>query len=320
MADAEFPLVSIVCTAYNHEDFIELVLDSVLAQNYPKLELILVDNGSTDQTKNIIENWFLKNRHKIPIFKIFRAESWGYCASFNNAFLQSSGKYFIDLSGDDVLEINHIKYSVAKLEAHPEAVVCFSDAYLKKSGDKLKTFYPRDKNGMLKIPVKQGDIYEELVSSHILLSVTMVVRSDTFKFIGMYDEGLNYEDFDIMVRMSRNHPFVFSDHIGIVKNIHSKSLSAGQYRAKNSIMLPSTLKVCQKIKAMNRSKEEDDALKVRVLYELKHALFSANFEVASGFIDLAKNLGASGFNFFLFRLWEKHQWDLSSVYSMIKRT
>jgi len=318
MEVSEFPLVTIICTAFNHEVYIEQALDSVLAQDYPKLELIIVDNASQDRTKKIIENRTLVNPNKIPIQKIFRVDPLPYCASFNDAFLLSKGKYFIDLSGDDSLQPDHIRYSVDKLESNPDAVICFSDAYLKKGKGQLKTFYPRDKEGHLQSTVMQGDLYEKLVKMHMILSVTMMVRSETFKSIGMYDESLSYEDFDIMVRLAREHPFVFSDHIGVVKNIHSKSLSSGQYRTRNSIMLPSTLKVCYKIKAMNRTEGEDKALKERVIFELKHTLFSANFDVAEGFLELAKSLGASGLVFWIFRMWAKNQWDISGFYSKFK--
>jgi len=318
MEVSEFPLVTIICTAFNHEVYIEQALDSVLAQDYPNLELIIVDNASQDRTKKIIENRTLVNPNKIPIQKIFRVDPLPYCASFNDAFLLSKGKYFIDLSGDDCLQPYHIRYSVDKLESNPDAVICFSDAYLKKGKGQLKTFYPRDKEGHLQSTVMQGDLYEKLVKMHMILSVTMMVRSESFKSIGMYDESLSYEDFDIMVRLAREHPFVFSDHIGVVKNIHSKSLSSGQYRTRNSIMLPSTLKVCYKIKAMNRTEGEDKALKERVIFELKHTLFSANFDVAEGFLELAKSLGASGLVFWIFRMWAKNQWDISGFYSKFK--
>lgn len=318
MEVSEFPLVTIICTAFNHEVYIEQALDSVLAQDYPKLELIIVDNASQDRTKKIIENRTLVNPNKIPIQKIFRVDPLPYCASFNDAFLLSKGKYFIDLSGDDSLQPDHIRYSVDKLESNPDAVICFSDAYLKKGKGQLKTFYPRDKEGHLQSTVMQGDLYEKLVKMHMILSVTMMVRSESFKSIGMYDESLSYEDFDIMVRLAREHPFIFSDHIGVVKNIHSKSLSSGQYRTRNSIMLPSTLKVCYKIKAMNRTEGEDKALKERVIFELKHTLFSANFDVAEGFLELAKSLGASGLVFWIFRMWAKNQWDISGFYSKFK--
>jgi glycosyltransferase involved in cell wall biosynthesis len=318
MEVSKFPLVSIICTAFNHEVYIEKALESVLAQSYPNLELIIVDNASEDRTKRIIENWALENQNKIPIQKIFRVSSIPYCASFNAAFLLSKGKYFIDLSGDDILQPDHIMFSVNMLESNPDAVICFSDAYLKKEKRKVKTFYQRDKKGHLQAPVFQGYLYEILVRRHIILSVTMVVRSESFKSIGMYDESLSYEDFDILVRMAREHPFVFSDHIGVVKNIHRGSLSSGQYRARNSVMLPSTLKVCHKIKAMNRTIEEDNALKERIKFELKHALLSSNFEVAKGFLELGKSLGASGLELWFFRMWAKNQWDISNFYSKVK--
>lgn len=69
---------------------------------------------------------------------------------------------------------------------------------------------------------------------------------------------------------------------------------------------------------MNKTEEETIALRHRVLYETKHALASANFDVVAGFLDLAKEIGVSGPVYQSFRVWEKHGWDLSKLYNWIK--
>lgn len=308
------PLVSIICTVFNHSEFVIEALDAILKQDYPSLELILVDNGSEDRSREKINQWVKEHLDHIPIKTVYRNRPLPYCKSFNKAFRIIQGKYFIDYAGDDVLLPDHISKSVLKLESNISAAVCFSDACFIGEGKTGKTFYKRNKKGKLSQKVTQGEMYQLLVARHAILSVTMMVRSDFFKSIGLYDEYLVYEDFDIMVRLARKHPFVFSDHIGISKRLHENSMSAGQYRSRNSVMLPSTLTICKKIKLINQNKDEDRALLRRVMYELKHALWSANFKVAKGFMELAGILGAKGLTFYFFKEWLKNEWDVSDIY------
>lgn len=308
------PMVSIICTVYNQEDYVKEALDSVLLTDYSHLELMIVDNGSADNSSKRIKEWMQAHEEKLPVVLISRKIGIPYCESFNKAFEQAKGEYFIDLSGDDLICNEHISKSVEALENNPQAAVCFSDAILFSNGKKGRTFYPRNRIGGLQLPVQDGDLYEKLVSSHHILSVTMVIRSSTFRLEGGYDENLSYEDFDIQVRLARKKPFVFSDHIGIKKRIHSKAMSVDQYKRYQSVMLPSTLKVCKKIKSMNRSSKEDLALLNRIQFELKHAILSANFQVAGGFIELAQELGAEGLGFRVYKKWLKHHWDVSAIY------
>jgi hypothetical protein len=91
-------------------------------------------------------------------------------------------------------------------------------------------------------------------------------------------------------------------------------MSSGQYRPYQSKMLPSTVKVCSKIQQMNIYPEENRALGIRILYELKHALWSANFEPARELIQMGENLGLKGVKFWFYKLWAKKGWDISWLY------
>ncbi|WP_291789191.1 glycosyltransferase family A protein [Cecembia sp.] len=314
----ESPLLSIICTVFNQEAFLTQCLAGIAGLSYPNLEIFLVDNGSSDDSRAILKDWVDKNRSNFTISTIFRDLDMPYCQSFNQVLAQVNGKYLIDLSGDDILQTQHAIKSITRLEENPLAALSFSDAFLYKEGIK-KSFYPRDHQGRLKSPVIEGELYEVLVARHHVLSVTMVLRTDFIKEVGGYDESLAYEDFDIQVRLARKHPFVFSDHIGLIKTIHPKAFSAAQYKRYRSVMLPSTLKICQKIQKMNRTRGEDEALKKRLKYELKHALFSANFEVADGFLDLLEDLNNVGqSSLFIYKKWLRYQWDFSGIYVFLK--
>lgn len=312
------PLVSIILTSFNQERFIVRCLESVKSQDYPNVELIAVDNGSRDNSAALIQQWAVDHGRGLVSKVFLRKDTMPYCKSFNEAFSYSRGQYFIDLSGDDELMPEHISRSVAKLRDAIDAACSFSDVWLRDEKGGKKTFFKRDRGGHLTQKVKIGDVYRHVVQRYYIPSVSLVFDAGIFRNEGGYDESLSYEDFDIVVRLARNHSFVFSNHIGVIKNIHADSMSASQYASRKSVMLPSTLKVCNKIKEMNRRPKEDQALQFRVYYEAKHALLSGNFDVAAGFLELAKKLGARGIMFGLLRIWSASKVNLSPVYGFLR--
>ena len=307
-------LVTVICIAYNHEKWIEETLESVRSQEYYAKELIIVDNGSTDHTAERIKSWIDNSSGMLSVQAIFYTEMQPYCRVFNQILAKVNSQYLVDLSGDDVLYPDHLKSSILELKRAPYAAFVFSDAYILDQKGEVNTFYNRNTAGELREEIELSNIYETLIHKNLICSPTVVFKTSILRKEGGYDESLYYEDFDIQVRLARNHPVVFSDHIGVLKRKHGKSMSSRQYQIYHSKMLPSTVKVCSKIQGMNMYPEENQALKKRILYELKHALWSANFEPARELVALGENLGMSGLRFWFFRLWAKKAWDISWLY------
>src|SRR5690606_311610 len=307
------PLVSVICTCYNHETYIQNALDSVVGQSHSSLELIIIDNGSGDNALHKIQAWLSGNQSKVSVHTIFRNTPLNYCQSFNQALTMINGQYVIDLSGDDVLLPHHVAIAVETLQDHPGGIY-FCNAFLEEEGRMVSTFYPVGKEGKPLARVASGDIYRQVIHRTVVCAVTLVIPTDILLGEGGYDENLSYEDFDILVRLARKHHFIFNEHIGVKKRILKSSFSSQQYRIRSSSMLPSTLKVCYKISEMNRTPQENDALGIRLLFEAKHALGSANFKAADGFLELAGQMRVSGTRYFLFKLWAKIELDLSFFY------
>ncbi|MFC4873403.1 glycosyltransferase [Negadavirga shengliensis] len=307
------PLVSVICTCFNQGKYVSDALNSILLQQYPNLELFVIDNGSQDDSSKSIEKWVQKHKEELEIGTFYYRDSQNYCWAFNQALFKSRGKYVVDLAADDFLHPGHIRTAVDTLQGS-NAAAYFSNALLMDEKGRTQAFYSLDKRGNLRQKVPQGDIYALLVRKYILCTATLVFDAGCLKEEGGYDERLSYEDFDIIVRLSRKHDFVFHEHIGITKRILKKSYSAQQYLARNSVMLPSTYRICRKIQAMNKTPEEKEALKHRVMHETKHALASANFETAEKFLGLAADLEISGFTYRLYRMWKRTGMDLSALY------
>lgn len=312
--------VTVICIAYNHAKWVAAALESVKNQDYPNVQLIIVDNGSEDGSAQTIRSWVDGQAPHLNSRTMFRKASLPYCQLFNQVLQSVSSDYVIDLSGDDELYSGHISKSIQQLRQHPTAGFCFSDAYLVTEHGEKQNFYRRTPTGELLTPVKDGDLYKLLIKRSYICSPTILFRTALLKGEGGYDPDLTYEDFDVQLRLARKYPVVFSNHIGVMKRKHSASLSASQYKRYNSVMLPSTLKVCGKIKQMNQTEQEMQALRERVRYELKHALFSANFFPAEGFISLGKEIGINCRLFALYRLWGKSRLDLSWLYHKLVLT
>lgn len=305
--------VTVICIAYNHANWIEQTLESVQLQDYYSKDLIVVDNGSTDDSAAKIRNWINNSSGRLSVQSFFYEETLPYCQLFNEILTKTQSNYLVDLSGDDVLYPDHLSASIRELRRAPLAAFVFSDAYILDNGE-VKTFYKRNLAGELKEDIELSNVYETLIRRSFICSPTVVFHTEILRKEGGYDESLYYEDFDIQIRLARKYPVVFSDHIGVLKRQHAGSMSAGQYLRYQSQMLPSTVKVCSKIQQMNFNPEENAALKVRICYELKHALWSANFASAMELVRLGENLGIKDLKFWFFKLWAKKAWDISWLY------
>lgn len=310
-------LVTIICIAYNHQDWIEETLESVRMLDYYAKELIIVDNGSDDDTKEIIKTWVNKSSGTLSVQTVYKDESQPYCQLFNDMLAKLNGQFVVDLSGDDVLYPDHLSKSVEILRTDPTAAFVFSDAYILEPEGVVKTFYKRSVSAELTEEIELSVMYETLIRTNKICSPTIVFNAPILIKEGGYDSSLYYEDFDVQIRLARKYPLLFSDHIGVLKRKHSNSLSAGQYQRYQSKMLPSTVVVCRKIQKMNTQESENKALGIRILYELKHALWSANFQAAEDLISIGEEIRLKGLSFMLYKFWIKRRWDLSWLYIKI---
>jgi glycosyltransferase involved in cell wall biosynthesis len=312
------PLVSVICTCFNHEKYVFEALNSVVNQTYSNIELFIIDNGSKDNSVEVIQNWLWLHDYFTSVKTYYHADTRNYCQVFNEALRKCKGTFVVDLAADDVLCPSHLDIAVSSLEAS-QAGVYFSNAILLDERGRSRTFYSLDKNGSLKDSVPQGDMYRHLVEKYVVCSATLVFRTFILLKENGYDESLSYEDFDIMVRLGRKYKFIFNNSIGVEKRLLRTSFSAGQYRVKNSIMLPSTYQVLKKINRMNRTEEEHMALINRSLHEIKHALASANFDIAGEMLAFVYELGGRSKRFWFYWGWWRLRFNVSRLYVAFTR-
>ncbi|SDL80428.1 Glycosyl transferase family 2 [Catalinimonas alkaloidigena] len=284
------PLVTVVCLCHNHAPFVKEALRSVWAQSYAAIELIVVDDGSRDESVRVIEK---ELRDEPYAHFLHWKEGIGNCRAFNKALALSTGNYVIDLAADDVLLPDRVEKQVAAFEAlDPNWGIVFSDAVLIDERSRVTGYqYARDKQGNLKKPVPQGDVYQALLGPFFLLSPTVMYRRDILEELGGYDETLHYEDFDILIRTARRYLFYYLDEPTTMKRRVKHSLSSRFYHRRRNDLLESTLRICEKVYAMNHTPDEHAALAYTVRYHLRQAFYTENFALVEGYFALLERTG-----------------------------
>ena len=115
------PLVSVIIPCYNSARYLAETIESVLAQTYPRVEIILIDDGSTDATAQIAQDY--------PVNYVYQANR-GISAARNSGFLHSQGKYVLFLDHDDRLLPRGVEAGVKLLEEHPECAIAVANINL----------------------------------------------------------------------------------------------------------------------------------------------------------------------------------------------
>jgi glycosyltransferase involved in cell wall biosynthesis len=113
------PLVSVILPVYNNEHYLAESIESVLAQTYPSIEIICVDDGSTDNTRNVMHSYGTK------ITLLFHEHNRGIAAGRNTGIREAKGAYIAFMDGDDIWDIDKIEKQIALLETTPSVDIAF---------------------------------------------------------------------------------------------------------------------------------------------------------------------------------------------------
>lgn len=288
----ENPLVTIICVCYNHEKFVEEAIRSVVNQTYPNLQIIVLDDGSTDSSVKKIKSIDFRGR---VVDYLLLNPNVGYCKAFNKTLPLIRGEFFVDFATDDVMMPDRIEKQVRTFQSLDGSFgVVFTDAiYIDESGYELRHHYDYlFRKGLIK-EVPQGYIYRNLLSRYFIAAPTMLTRTQVIQDLNGYDESLSFEDFDFWIRSSIRYQYAFLNE-KLTKIRKSRgSMSTALYNAGDK-QLHSTYLVCKKAQVLNRDEKDKQALAERVKYELRHAVLTSNYVEGALFFNLLRDLGKVG--------------------------
>jgi glycosyltransferase involved in cell wall biosynthesis len=201
------PLVSVIIPTYNSAPFIESCVDSIRRNAYPNVEIVIVDDGSPDNTLEIIKGLATE-------VTLVEQANAGRGSARNNGVNHASGDYIAFLDHDDLLEETSIEDRVHYLAAHPEKGWVFTDAMEYNSKRDLGLYLDQ----FPWLDLKQ-DQFIQLLRGIYPLTSTIMVRSSLLKKIGGFNTSINYgDDIELFMRL------LLVSEVGMIKKPLSRRL------------------------------------------------------------------------------------------------
>lgn len=221
-------MVSVVIPAFNAAAWIRETLDSILAQTYGPIEIVVVDDGSTDETATVIGEY-------APRVRLVGQPNSGGCSSPRNHGLRAAtGAFVTFFDADDVMVPDKIERQVAFLQAHPDVALVTSDYQpFDEHGPHARTHFagcPR-LQAALGSPRFDGTLAPEqatgiLAHENYSIAGSPLYRRALFDAIEAFDEGLlASEDFDLAYRAARQGPTGVLTHVGFLRRLHADNMS-----------------------------------------------------------------------------------------------
>lgn len=196
----DLPLVTVIITTYNYAHTVGVAIDSALAQDYPNLEVLVVDNCSTDATPQLVERY-----RADPRFRYVRNESnIGMVPNHNKGLREARGAYVLFLSADDFLMPHHIAQSHRFLRDHPGIDVLYASTYFADEAGRFIGF--RQMSGQPLVPYAGGrnEFAGLLAEGCYMCFPTMLMRRDLYDRFGELDEAIKAADYEIVLRWAAN--------------------------------------------------------------------------------------------------------------------
>lgn len=215
----EQPLVSIVIATYNMAQYLPQAVESILSQSWKNFELIIVDDGSTDNTEQVIQAYI--DNHRV---KYIKNENQGQPRAKNCGLLHTKGQFIAFCDGDDLWEANKLLAQMPLFD-NPKVGVVFSDVSLIDENNKRHT--PTEI-----ITAFRGKVTERLLHKNFVPFGTSVIRRQCMEQNGVFDEEFRMGiDWDLWLRYSINWEFDFTLDRTYIYRIWSGQMSSN-YRGR----------------------------------------------------------------------------------------
>ena len=217
----DLPKVSICIPSYNHARYLPAAIESALAQTYPNIEIVIVDDGSTDGSLEIAESYAVQHPSLVAVFTHVNHRNLGIAATVNLCFKRSTGAYLGLLGSDDMLYPRKTSIQAAYLNQHSDIGWVYSYAqFVDEHGTLLRQTLGEDIS-------RDPDSTEKLIAANRIPDMTALVRRDCLEQIGGHTEGLLYSDWEFWVRMCARYQAGFIKKHLVKYRTHDCNTSLG---------------------------------------------------------------------------------------------
>jgi glycosyltransferase involved in cell wall biosynthesis len=224
-------LVSVIIPTYNNAKLIPYTLESILGQSYSPLEIIVVNDGSTDETAEVVQGYISR-----AAVRLHTQPNQGDISARNKGIELARGEYIAFIDSDDLWNREHVRLLVEEIERSPETGMAFDNVIYfagpeaserqgevaaADGGEKIMVDPPRAKR-MAAAPVSLQEIYTD----NLITTSAFMVRKEVFARVGVFDKEIYLmNDLHLFYRIGAYYTMRFVDYVGVRKRIHPKSLS-----------------------------------------------------------------------------------------------
>ena len=214
------PSVSVILPTYNRASLLRESIDSVLAQTYSDFELLVVDDGSTDDTREVVAGIDDKRLRYIGL-----AKNRGQAAARNTGIKEAKASLIASQDSDDIWLPEKLDMQVSTLrESSPPTGVVYT-AYERICGNGSEVLPPRRR-----VP-KTGDVHARLLRGNFITTQTTLIRRECLEKAGLFDEAQrSMDDWDLFIRLSKDYHFAFVDKVLVKYRVSSDSVSVDMDR------------------------------------------------------------------------------------------
>lgn len=222
------PTVSVIIPSFNRGWILKEAVDSVLTQDFHDFDLIVVDDGSGDNSSKLLASYGKR-------INVIKQENRGVSSARNNGIASSSGKYIAFLDSDDIWLPGKLSAQLAFFEKNPDALICQTEEVWVKNGKRVN---PAKRHKKI-----SGFFFEKSLELCLVSPSAVMVKRRLFDTVGLFDETLPAcEDYDMWLRVNCLYPIYLIDKPLIIKRGGHKDQLSGihsldKYRIQSIIKL-----------------------------------------------------------------------------------
>ena len=205
------PKVSIIIPTYNQSQYLEEAVESVLNQTYKNIEIIIVDDGSTDNTPEVIKSFDNKIIY-------IQQKNKGASGARNTGIKKANGQYIAFLDSDDLWLKNKLEKQIKFIQNNPEIGLLGTGCY--QMIDINKMIYKKI------FPAKNEILQKDLIKYNPFIQSSVMIKKDVFNSIGLYDEKFKEsEDYDLWLRIAQKYKVANLEQALVTKKYYAEGLS-----------------------------------------------------------------------------------------------
>lgn len=218
-------MVSVGVPNFNYSHYIIGSLNSIVNQTYQNIELIIVDDVSTDNSVAVIEDWIKKYTGPVKINFIKNTKNGGLTKVCNQILQSANGKYFQTLDADDLLLPTKIEKQVRLLEASKNTALIYSNIGIIDEGGKIINSDYLGHIGYDKNNMPQGNIFEKLFDFNFIPLPSALINTEYARKVGGFDETLQVQDYYLWLKLSEQFETIYLAENTALYRQHAYSMS-----------------------------------------------------------------------------------------------